>query len=733
MSIKKKLFALASIACALTMVMATGCDTTKPDGGNSGDTDQNQPDDTQKPDDGNKPDDTDKPDPDEIEDGPVPEGYEKVETTLDVATLADTYGDNAKTSQEIKYGNFTFEAGLKFEKSKHDGGAVNTQGKTVTVKLTGYGKHNELSFDVETGASGKFTGVTVKCGEKVVFECGNENATCSLKELPRGDYQIISGGGACRLYKIKTVEHLEVSKPTEITVQPTAVDFLAGAKINTSGTNAAVKFENGATKSKTAADLDFDVSAVDTANAGEYKVKVSYEEQGVTVNGEYTVYVYALDSLAYYDYTTNGNKQQTLQTVYPVGAAAFNTAGLTVKAVGKLGEKTKEFTMAAAEYNITGFDASAAGEKTVTVTAKADGTKKAEIPVNIVEKVDPAASKLALTVDKSAAVSGTNFHSLSSVLSYLAALNLGADVVKEITVADGVYKEKVCIDLPNVHLLGSVSAPNATVNNGVIIEFDALSGGTAPNGATYGTNGSATVTVTANATGFEARYITFKNHYNTKALYDESKTLVGDTQAVALLVESPSATFLGCKFTSYHDTLYANKGKHYYQKCWIEGHTDFIFGQDAIAYFDDCDIYSIGAGVEESNGGYVTALKPSKATDNWYFVYNGCRFGADENTKDGSVALGRAWGADMKMVVINCEISGKYSTAAHVQGGASGQRYCTMSGNEPKPANMIEAGNTGAGAVAASVANTCTVDETAKTTYGLEKLAEILGFTPNKL
>ncbi len=34
-----------------------------------------------------------------------------------------------------------------------------------------------------------------------------------------------------------------------------------------------------------------------------------------------------------------------------------------------------------------------------------------------------------------------------------------------------------------------------------------------------------------------------------------------------------------------------------------------------------------------------------------------------------------------------------------------------MSGNEPKPANMIEANNTGDGAITASLDNTCTYDE----------------------
>ena len=263
---------------------------------------------------------------------------------------------------------------------------------------------------------------------------------------------------------------------------------------------------------------------------------------------------------------------------------------------------------------------------------------------------------------------------------------------------------------------------------GVVIWYDAISGKTDASGKSYGTNGSASVTVTNNATGFTACNITFKNKYNTLALYKESLKISSSSQAVALLTESASSAFFNCKFTSYHDTLYSNKGYHYYKDCWIEGHTDFIFGQDAVSYFDNCTIYSIGAGAEEKNGGYIAAYQ--NTTTEFGPIFNGCDFTSDDNVKAGSIALGRAWGKEFKMVVINSDISDRYSKAAHTAGTQQGQRYCTMSGNEPKPANMIEANNTGDGAITASLDNTCTYDEAALETYGLANLSSLLKVTP---
>lgn len=49
-------------------------------------------------------------------------------------------------------------------------------------------------------------------------------------------------------------------------------------------------------------------------------------------------------------------------------------------------------------------------------------------------------------------------------------------------------------------------------------------------------------------------------------------------QAVALRISADAAAFVGCRFLGGQDTLYDQKGRHYYKDCFIEGSVDFIFG-----------------------------------------------------------------------------------------------------------------------------------------------------------
>lgn len=656
----------------------------------------------------------------------IPDGYELVTTTCDFKGLASVYGDGKPLTQKVVAGKFEFDAGkCYFESNKND---INTQGVNFYITLTGEGTSNSISFKMDPTASSSFTTLQVLGPDgNAVFTWTkgvDTNTDVALKGLEAGKYTVTTNK-ACRISNLKTTELLEQGLPASMTVRPATVDFLLGRPFTSAGLSADVTYANTAVKTQSAVTVDS--SSYNAEREGEYIIRVFYTELGETVTATYSVYVYAPGELKSYDYTTSGDKQETLRKVYKTGEQ-LSFKGLTITTNAHCGDKNKEFTLSAGDYDVAAPDMTTAGSKTVTITAKSNPSIKITYDIEVVAAPVVENNTVTVTVDPSKAVTSNNVHTLNDAVTYLATFD--ASVKKVINIADGEYKEKVYINIPNVTIIGSATnVPDADTDNGVVIWYDALAGLTDGTGKTYGTNGSATVTIGSGATNFVAKNITFKNYYNTNALYLESKSITNNTQAVALYVASGSASFYGCKMTGYHDTLYANKGYHYYKNCWIEGHTDFIFGSDAVPYFDKCTIYSIGAGAEETNGGYIVAYQNSTAE--FGPIFNDCDFTSDENVKDGSIALGRSWGANFKMVVLNSRISGKYSKAPHTAGTGNGERYCAMSGNNPKPENMLEYGNTGDGAITESIANTCTyMTETQAAAYGKDKIPTLLKFTP---
>ena len=95
------------------------------------------------------------------------------------------------------------------------------------------------------------------------------------------------------------------------------------------------------------------------------------------------------------------------------------------------------------------------------------------------------------------------------------------------------------------------------------------------------------------------------------------------------------------------DTLYTSgEGtKNYFKDCYIEGTTDFIFG-DATVLFENCIINS------KSNS-YITAASTPQNTEFGY-VFKNCKLTANENVNE--VYLGRPWRIYAKTVYINCEM-----------------------------------------------------------------------------
>ena len=118
-------------------------------------------------------------------------------------------------------------------------------------------------------------------------------------------------------------------------------------------------------------------------------------------------------------------------------------------------------------------------------------------------------------------------------------------------------------------------------------------------------------------------------------------------QAVALHVEGDRFGAERCSLLGNQDTYYAatENSRQYLRDCYIEGTTDFIFGE-ATVFFYNCTIKSLA-------NSYITASS-ARQTKDYGFVFLNCRLTAD--TAIGKVYLGRPWRPYAKTVFIKTEM-----------------------------------------------------------------------------
>ncbi|KAJ8126474.1 hypothetical protein O1611_g7162 [Lasiodiplodia mahajangana] len=124
------------------------------------------------------------------------------------------------------------------------------------------------------------------------------------------------------------------------------------------------------------------------------------------------------------------------------------------------------------------------------------------------------------------------------------------------------------------------------------------------------------------------------------------------SQAIALSAQADSG-YYGCQLYGFQDTLLANDGKQYYYRCLITGATDFIFGQKAQAWFEDCDI-------RVRNGGYyITANGRDSSSNPSYYLFNNCDVAAatGESVTSASYYLGRPWRTYSRVVFQSTSLS----------------------------------------------------------------------------
>lgn len=214
------------------------------------------------------------------------------------------------------------------------------------------------------------------------------------------------------------------------------------------------------------------------------------------------------------------------------------------------------------------------------------------------------------------------------------AINAVRDLSQErvvIYVKKGIYNEKLIIPSwkTKISLIGDS-------NTNTIITHNDYSGKPNPGGVDalgrtkFSTYTSFTVLVQGN--DFTAENLTIEN----------TSGRVG--QAVALHVEADRVGIKNCRLLGNQDTLYAatENSRQYYKNCYIEGTTDFIFGE-ATAVFENCTIKSL-------TNSYITAAATSPAQP-FGFVFINCTLIADPSAT--KVLLGRPWRPYAKTVFIN--------------------------------------------------------------------------------
>ena len=86
-----------------------------------------------------------------------------------------------------------------------------------------------------------------------------------------------------------------------------------------------------------------------------------------------------------------------------------------------------------------------------------------------------------------------------------------------------------------------------------------------------GTDGKPITTFRTPSTQIDADDVTLEN-----ITFQNSAGPVG--QALAIRVDGDRIVFRRCRFLGWQDTILLNRGRQYFEDCYIEGHVDFIFG-----------------------------------------------------------------------------------------------------------------------------------------------------------
>ncbi|HXM34699.1 MAG TPA: pectinesterase family protein [Pyrinomonadaceae bacterium] len=199
-----------------------------------------------------------------------------------------------------------------------------------------------------------------------------------------------------------------------------------------------------------------------------------------------------------------------------------------------------------------------------------------------------------------------------------------------IRIKPGTYKELIYVQHEKrfFHLVGEDAEKT-------VLTYDLYAAMIGPDGKPIGT--FRTPSTYIGADDFTVENITFENTAGTRAKAG---------QALAIRVDGDRVVFRNCRFLGWQDTILIDRGRQYFEDCYIAGHVDFIFG-GATAFFEKCHIHIRG-------NGYITA---ASTPDNqpFGFVFSHCWITGE--TPEFKTYLGRPWRAYSAVTFLNTEMS----------------------------------------------------------------------------
>jgi Pectin methylesterase len=348
------------------------------------------------------------------------------------------------------------------------------------------------------------------------------------------------------------------------------------------------------------------------------------------------------------------------------------------------------------------------------------------------QRLDAQAPPALLRVD--AAYRGADGAKLDGVSVYrslgaaLAAAPAAARAPVIISIRDGRYREKLSVDKPFITLVGDS-------RDRTIITYDAAADTRDANGTPYGTRGSYTLRVTA--PDFRAEHLTIENAFDFDANARKAEgdpTKFRNTQGVALATTGASdrAVFEDVRLVGHQDTFFGNAGRHYFHRCIVVGHVDFVFGAGTVV-FDDCDIVSLDRGSTTDNG-YIAAPSTDAASPfGIVFVRSRLKKGSPAPAT-GTVSLGRPWhpsatpAAVPAAIYLDCWMDDHISARGWDHMSSVDSTTKVRYWFEPGSARFLEYRSSGPGAVASSTRRVMS-DGDART-YTLDRI--LGGWTPER-